>query len=709
MATDLTGTKIKDTYQQILHVDGGVTSTDKIVYDGDGTATGLKVSTTGIDATVLKLAGSAVTASATELNLLDGATGTLVNTATAQTLTNKTISADNNTLSGIAASSFVLSNASGNIDGAVAQKAIPAGVVVGTTDTQTLTNKTLTAPVVNTPNLTGGTINNATIGASTASTVASTNLSYTGTLTGGTGVVNLGSGQIYKDASGNVGIGTSSPTKKLHVVGDVLATPSTWGTSGTGVVYLGDINNYVSSTFGGATTVAGFETVTFGTTNGGYSEKMRINTAGNVGIGTSSPAVRLQVNSSELIISNFIGNNANNYIQLSDNNGTNFCSVGSISGGNFYTYTVGYSAFYTGGSEKMRLDSSGNVGIGTSSPTFKLDVNGDARLSNSRFTTNALEIAPYASGDRASLIDFHSSGLPDAIDYSARIIRVGGVNGAFSITNTGLGSIVFETNSTERMRIDSSGNVGIGTSSSSSLLSLGNGFSDVKLAVFDGGSAAANYGFGIGSGALRYTAGAAGAHVFYTSNTERMRIDDSGNFLVGTSSAQGKISALSTNASLPVARLYLNAASSTGTPALFLDKLDNNSTTSQVFVQFSINSQSTGSGQINANGSAQAAFGTFSDARLKQNIVDLPSQLNNICALRPVEFDYIESEGGGHQTGFIAQEMQEVYPDVVCERADGMLTVTGWSKTEARLVKAIQELSAKVDTLQAEINTLKGN
>jgi hypothetical protein len=60
-----------------------------------------------------------------------------------QTLTNKTISADSNTLSGIAASSFVVSNASGNIDGSAAQKVIPSGVVVGTTDTQTLTNKTI--------------------------------------------------------------------------------------------------------------------------------------------------------------------------------------------------------------------------------------------------------------------------------------------------------------------------------------------------------------------------------------------------------------------------------------------------------------------------------------------------------------------------------------------------------------------------------------
>jgi hypothetical protein len=59
------------------------------------------------------------------------------------TLTNKTISADNNTISGIAASSFVVSNSSGNVDGTAAQKAIPAGVVVGTTDTQTITNKTI--------------------------------------------------------------------------------------------------------------------------------------------------------------------------------------------------------------------------------------------------------------------------------------------------------------------------------------------------------------------------------------------------------------------------------------------------------------------------------------------------------------------------------------------------------------------------------------
>jgi hypothetical protein len=84
------------------------------------------------------LSGTSYNGSGAVTIAIDSTVATLTGT---QTLTNKTISVDNNTVSGIAASSFVLANSSGNIDGAAAQKAIPSGEVVGTTDTQTLTNK----------------------------------------------------------------------------------------------------------------------------------------------------------------------------------------------------------------------------------------------------------------------------------------------------------------------------------------------------------------------------------------------------------------------------------------------------------------------------------------------------------------------------------------------------------------------------------------
>lgn len=207
------------------------------------------------------------------------------------------------------------------------------------------------------------------------------------------------------------------------------------------------------------------------------------------------------------------------------------------------------------------------------------------------------------------------------------------------------------------------------------------------------------------------TSGQYGGYMaFYTrangsSPAERMRIDSSGNLLVGTTSTTNISKLTSYNAGV-AATFAVTSSSLLTTPVLQLSKADNNSTTSNAFVQFFMNGFVSGSGQINANGGAAVAFGSFSDARLKENITELPNQLANILALKPSEFDY--KDGSGHQTGFIAQEMKEVYPDVVGEGADGMLIITGWSKTEARLVKSIQELKAIIDTQNARIEALEG-
>jgi hypothetical protein len=201
---------------------------------------------------------------------------------------------------------------------------------------------------------------------------------------------------------------------------------------------------------------------------------------------------------------------------------------------------------------------------------------------------------------------------------------------------------------------------------------------------------------------------AADTIAFAEGGTEAMRITSNGDVLVGTTSTYNgaKFSVNQPTGGQLAAYLY-NTGSSVGTSVLQIAKADNNSTTSQTFVQFLMNSGVTGSGQINANGANAAAFGVYSDSRLKQNIVDLPSQLANIMALRPVEYDYIQSEGGGHQIGFIAQEVETVYPDLVGERADGMLTLTDLNKNDARLIKCIQEQQALITALTARITALE--
>ena len=181
---------------------------------------------------------------------------------------------------------------------------------------------------------------------------------------------------------------------------------------------------------------------------------------------------------------------------------------------------------------------------------------------------------------------------------------------------------------------------------------------------------------------------------------ERMRIDYLGNLLVGTTTNTNSSRVFARGTASSSALALQGATGDVALAQLTVGKFDNNTTTSQVFVRFTINDNSGGSGQINANGASQAAFGSFSDSRLKQNIANLPSQLANILSLRPVEFDY--KDGSGHQIGFVAQEMQEVYSDAVGEQ-NGFLTVTGWGKTEARLVSAIKELAAKVQALEAKL------
>jgi hypothetical protein len=322
---------------------------------------------------------------------------------------------------------------------------------------------------------------------------------------------------------------------------------------------------------------------------------------------------------------------------------------------------------------------------------------------DSNFNTLAYTLNGIGNGT-VTLSNVSITGGTIDANVSATSIHYGTSNVSITSSN---GPVSINTAGNNAVYVDASQNVGIKVTNPASPLEIKTG-TDVRLRIENNSDSNISAISSINDARSGYQPLIVnGSYLgFDIASSEKMRIDTSGNLLVGTTSAQAKFVTNSATSGAS-AKVITSFSGDVSTAALILQKNDNNTTTSQILAQFLINSGSNGSGQINANGSGAAAFGSYSDARLKENIVPLPSQLDKILALKPVEFDYIASEGGGHQVGFIAQDMQAVYSDAVGERHDGMLTITGWSKTEARLVKALQEAIAKIDALETRIATLE--
>jgi hypothetical protein len=364
------------------------------------------------------------------------------------------------------------------------------------------------------------------------------------------------------------------------------------------------------------------------------------------------------------------------------------------------THTVTGSMYVTG----AFYVATGSVGIGTVSPSQLLEVvGGEIKAGRVDSSNEGGQVSFGRSTDNATA--WYIDAYGNTASPQLRFVNVTNAVVAMTITGSNVGIGVNNPNSI--LQVGSAQSLAIirsTTTTNYAELQIENTTNYLQIGVEGatgnrmGGTIAynsylgsyANYGM-----------------TFHTNNLNRMTITSGGQVLINTASS------LYPNVKLAVKQtlgertmdIWSNWSGDQGTTALSIIKFDNVSTTSQVFQRFVIDNGNVASGQINANGASSAAFGSWSDIRLKENIVDLPSQLSNILSLRPIEFDY--KNGSGHQIGFIAQEMQEVYPDVIGEDSEGYLTVTGWSKTEARLVKAIQELKTQNDDLQSQINELK--
>jgi hypothetical protein len=269
------------------------------------------------------------------------------------------------------------------------------------------------------------------------------------------------------------------------------------------------------------------------------------------------------------------------------------------------------------------------------------------------------------------------------------------------------GVLALQTGGTTAVTVDASQNVGIGNTSPASFasttnLALGTGSSGAALTVYTGTAQTGAVYFADGTtsadryrGAIEYSH-SSNALLFTTDASERMRITSGGVLLLNETST----------GSAPLMQI---SADTTNYNNLVIKDTGTTYSTGNRFALFT-NSSNAVAGQIQHTGVTTTAFATSSDQRLKENIVDAPNALDKVMDLKVRSYDW--KEDNSHvEYGLVAQEVNAVYGEPIGVGGDDVKS-DPWNIEYGRLtpilLKAIQELNAKVDAQALEIQALKG-
>jgi len=499
--------------------------------------------------------------------------------------------------------------------------------------------------------------------------------------------LNIDAGTLYIDATNNrVGIGTTSPSAPLNI-------SATYSSDTTEQFRIQDNTGGKLDFFGYANGGKGLQAYA---DNGSTFYNLNLQPlGGNVGIGTTTP-------SSLLHIVKPSGNNT--YLQIAQA-GIESWQIGMASNSSAL-------AFLNSGSERMRIDSSGNVGIGTSNPT-----------------SNTLTIIGkylLLSDSQTKLGDYGIIG-GGAADGNSRLEYYAGKY--FSITQSG----------TERMRLDSSGDLQLGSSigngtyngsinavankSTGAIIKTRNGDGNKHWMVI--GDSNIEYGsIGLtsptGTGLLQIQ-GESGTVFTRSGGTEAMRLTSNGEFLLNRTGIFGTGNTCSA---------FIQGKS---TAAMYV--IGTNTSGYQLITFF--NGGLSVMGSITHNNTS-VTYGTSSDYRLKENVVELDGAIDRVKLLQPKRFNFI-ADAENTVDGFLAHEVADVVPEaitgvkdemqeeeyevtpavldedgnVVTEAVMGTREVPKYqnidqSKLVPLLTKAIQEQQVLIEQLQAEVALLKG-
>jgi hypothetical protein len=327
----------------------------------------------------------------------------------------------------------------------------------------------------------------------------------------------------------------------------------------------------------------------------------------------------------------------------------------------FHNREAGAVIIGTTGLERMRIDASGNVGINVISPADTFGGSG---------TLDAA--GPLVSRGQ---IGQHQTNA-GVLQYGSNVTTIrsyGATSGSGIIAfNTGGGGAA----DTERMRLDASGNLGINNSNPSAFNSLGgknlvvgNGVNTSNLTLFSDDTGENGYGHvafadsNVSGSTAQYAGLIQYYHGdntmrFYTNATEKMRIDSSGNVLVGDD---------------------------TGTR----------------YFAYIANGSSAAVGTISFTSTA-TSYNTSSDYRLKENIADANDAGDKIDAIKVRQYDW-KVDGSHQDYGMVAQELMTVAPEAVSGQPEDPEAMMGvdYSKLVPMMLKEIQSLRARIAALES--------
>lgn len=573
--------------------------------------------------------------------------------------------------------------------------------------------------------------------------------------------VNNGTEVMRINNAGNVGIGTSTPSTKLHVEGstdgEVGIRNRNWS-SGSGAYSIlrlyndtaNPINLFLNSS--GRSTDGGTNAATLRNDagilhlQGSNSTGITIDTSGNVGIGTVSPGTLLQLTGAN---GAYIGIGHSNWPTK------HYAEIGGVNS-NGANNTAGRLTFSTNTAdgvtmtERMRIDENGNVGIGTTSVTTKLDVSGG---DNGSWGQMRVETTGNSAG-----LSFLSN-TPDLTN---------GRNWQFQSNYTATGDFILMRSTaggtasaptTAVMAFDKSGNVGIGTSSPQDKLDIYGG--SINVVGDTVGSFSTQNGlklvFNKNSNLARVLSVETGVGAWHDlqidGSTLALNAVSGGNVGIGTTTPQQILHvARNADSSLEIARFENASTGSSAESYITLGTTNANKggyigygyTNNYLFLgmhgavpTLSIKSGSVGiastspwrtlgvTGTVGFDGlTAGAGAGalclsanrevtysagagcTGSSQRFKHDIapLDASSSLDTVLKFNPVSFVYNDDIGvKGPQVGLIAEQVQQVEPRLVATDASGTPFTVKYENLTAILASAIQKLFAQLSDLAATV------